>query len=112
MRAGDDLIQLLEESSPNQWLVIHGHKHYPKLQYARGTSGDAPVILSAGSTAAVAYPIYGPDGRNQVHLIEIDVDEAARLGLFQVDGNPRTGLEGCPISAALGTGAPHAKMPT
>lgn len=80
MNGGADLIEALASDPANQWLIIHGHKHYPKLQYARGT-GDAPVILSAGSISAIPYPLYGKDAKNQVHLLCIDLEESKKSGM-------------------------------
>jgi predicted MPP superfamily phosphohydrolase len=83
MIGGADLIAALAANPSNQWLIVHGHKHYPKLQYARG-SNDAPVILSAGSISAIPYALYGKDGKNQVHLIGIDLDDAKTSGMSGV----------------------------
>jgi calcineurin-like phosphoesterase family protein len=83
MKGGDDLINYLESTAPNQWLIIHGHKHYPKLQYARG-SGDSPTILSCGSMSAIPYPEYGRDAKNQVHFVEFDLDYVRATGLHGI----------------------------
>jgi predicted MPP superfamily phosphohydrolase len=80
MEGGADLIEALAADPQNPWLIVHGHKHYPKLQYARGT-GDAPVILSAGSISAIPYALYGKDAKNQVHLICIDLEESKKSGM-------------------------------
>ena len=81
MKGGEDLAQFLGNDAPNQWLIIHGHKHYPRLQYARG-GADAPVMLSAGSISAMPYQMYGKNGKNQVHFIDFDLSLIADKGFY------------------------------
>jgi predicted phosphodiesterase len=45
----DPLMRMLAEHG--DWIVVHGHKHRPWMQYAAG-GGDAPVVFSAGTFAA------------------------------------------------------------
>ena len=73
MTQGRKLLSVLE-SSGQPWLVIHGHKHSPRIEYAQGASGDAPVLFSAGSFSAVLSPAHFPTVRNQFYIIEFDLD--------------------------------------
>lgn len=74
---GPLLVELLRETG-KRWLVIHGHLHLPDLSYA--DAGQlAPVILSAGSVAAKTYSVRGRTPRNQMYVIDFDIDAAAAI---------------------------------
>lgn len=79
MRQGAKLLAMLEESE-QPWLVIHGHKHSPRLDYAQGQSGDAPVVFSAGSFSAILSPAYFPGASNQFYILELDIDYISKNG--------------------------------
>lgn len=79
MSQGDRLIAVLE-SRPEPWMFVHGHQHYPRLDYI-GHSSGGPVRLSSGSVGANLLGELGASVRNQVHLIEFDLDAPADLGL-------------------------------
>ena len=83
MVQGRRLLSALEASGL-PWLVIHGHKHSPRIEYAQGASGDAPIIFSAGSLSAVLSPAYFPAGRNQFYIVEIDLDYVQANGVAGV----------------------------
>lgn len=83
MVQGRALLNALEESGL-PWLVIHGHKHNPKIEYAQGASSGAPVIFSAGSFSAVLPQRSFPVGRNQFYIIEIDLDYVKSNGVAGV----------------------------
>lgn len=75
MKGGDDLLRLLDAVEFGPWLIIHGHKHFPKLTYATGGSAS-PVVFSAGSCAAILYPEIVRHAGNQAYLITLtDSDE-------------------------------------
>ncbi len=77
---GDDLLELLGSGHHGQWIVIYGHKHYPKLEYARG--GDAaPILISSASLTALPYLKYGPNGTNQFHVLEFTRESIERFGV-------------------------------
>jgi hypothetical protein len=76
MRGGHRLLHILGSN----WLVVHGHKHHPKIEYAQG-SGDSPVILSAGSLCAVIYSTLQTLARNEFHLVTFSLDDIERYGL-------------------------------
>lgn len=79
MAQGRMLLDLLENSGQS-WLVVHGHKHSPRIEYAQGTSADTPVVFSAGSFSAVLSPRHFPAGRNQFYVIEIDLEYVRENG--------------------------------
>lgn len=68
LREVEHLLALLERTGP--WLVIHGHKHRPYFQYARGGAGSAAVFSSA-SMSAYAWGQASSIAANQVHLITL-----------------------------------------
>ena len=63
---GSLLLSLLERFGFQ--LVVHGHKHHPKLSYAAG-GGASPAVLASGSLAAIATPILATNARNLFHLV-------------------------------------------
>jgi len=69
MDGGSRLLELLANNDSGDWLVVHGHKHYPNIIHAPGGS-DSPVILSAGSFASKR--LYHDARVNQFYIIEIE----------------------------------------
>ena len=108
MIGGESLLRLLNSGDHGSWLLIHGHKHYPRLDYAEGGAAS-PVIFSAGSFAAVLYPKLAGHARNQFYILEIPVAELDSLGL-DVGGTLRAwdwiGLIGWQTAGAQ-SGLPH-----
>ncbi len=80
MDGAPKLLQLLESGEYGNWIVIHGHKHHPRICYAAGGS-SAPIIFSAGSFSATLYPDISTQVRNQFYLIEFPLSELPTLGL-------------------------------
>jgi predicted MPP superfamily phosphohydrolase len=80
MLGGEKLLKVLGSGKCGDWIVIHGHKHHPRLCYAAGGS-SAPVIFGAGSLSAIIYPELQQIARNQFHLIEFPMSIARTLGL-------------------------------
>lgn len=81
---GEALIQLLEEYG--DWIIIHGHKHNPRIVTAQG-AGSCPItIFSAGSLGAVMNEgRLGKEVRNQFYVLELFFDDAGGLrGTLQV----------------------------
>jgi len=68
LEGGPELLRLLEDDG--DWLVVHGHRHYPNIAYAAGGS-RAPVIMAAGSFSAMLYPELGARVRNQFHIVDV-----------------------------------------
>jgi hypothetical protein len=81
MKGGQKLIDLLSQSACGQWLIVHGHKHHPKITYAAGSTSSSPVVFAAGSVSAVLYHELTAFTRNQFHIVELDPNEISRLGL-------------------------------
>lgn len=71
MYNGDELISLLDKF--NFDLIIHGHKHDPRIRYAQG-GGNAPVIFSAGSFSAFRSSIL-QGGHNTFHIITLEINK-------------------------------------
>lgn len=82
MKNGQLLLDLLGNGEFGNWLIIHGHKHHPKLCYASGGAGS-PVIFSAGSLSVdIQHDLQGA-ARNQFYMIRIPLSSSAR----RLDGN-------------------------
>jgi hypothetical protein len=76
MEEGDRLIDLLD-TRPERWMLLHGHKHEPVLDYfGNGSSGS--VRLSAGSVGASLLGEVGPGVGNQLHVVEFHGDAIDR----------------------------------
>lgn len=72
MQGGDQLLELLSSSADGRWLIVHGHKHFPRVTYAPG-GGNAPVVFAAGSLASMNL-LHGANLSNQFYLLEIEKD--------------------------------------
>ena len=71
MYNGDELITILDRF--NFDLIIHGHKHDPRVRYSQG-GGNSPVIFSAGSFSAYSTLLL-QGGHNTFHIMTIEVNE-------------------------------------
>jgi predicted phosphodiesterase len=80
MTNGPGLIELLGSGDVGEWLVIHGHRHRPRLFYAQGATCP-PVVLSAGSLCGHIDSVLQGYARNQFYLVEIDVTDSRKWGL-------------------------------
>lgn len=76
LQRGDLLLDLLD-ARPERWVVLHGHKHEPVLDYfGHGTGGS--VRLAAASVGAnVAAQ---PNITNQLHVVDFHL-QARAIGL-------------------------------
>jgi 3',5'-cyclic AMP phosphodiesterase CpdA len=81
MQGGQRLIELLGNSRFGSWLIVHGHKHHPKISYAAGPTSATPVVFAAGSVSAFLYPELATHTRNQFHLLELSRSEIKKFGL-------------------------------
>lgn len=73
------LLDLL--GADGSWLIIHGHKHRPWIQYAPG-GGGSPVLFSAGSFSAPLDGVLAQSTKNQFYLLDLITDsEAVELDL-------------------------------
>jgi len=80
MVGGERLIEALDSGLFGSWLLIHGHKHYPRLAYAGGST-SSPIIFSAGSFSAVLWQKVQSRAQNQFYILEIPIAELDLLGL-------------------------------
>lgn len=108
MKGGESLLEMLASGSIGHWLVIHGHKHYPKIDHAAG-GNCAPVVFSAGSLCAVLYETIASLVRNQFYIITIPIADVLRLGLvgevMAWDWGEGVGWQ--PASGPVTRGIPH-----
>ncbi len=72
MKNGDKLINDLTGIRVGPWLVIHGHKHIPRLFYGPG-GNLAPAIFSAGSFSARIWPESAEIARNEFYIMDLHV---------------------------------------
>lgn len=112
MLQGDRLISILE-MRPEPWILIHGHSHFPRLDYIGNRSGG-PIRLASASIGANLLEISGTKVRNQFHILDFDLKAAAELGLRVAgvveshDWVPGVGWElaladsGLPVKASFG----------
>src|SRR5450759_3743692 len=80
MRDCDRLIDLLGDGNLGQWLIVHGHKHFPNIAYSAGAA-QSPVVFSCGSFSARLSPELQTRARNQFYIIEIPLKKVKVLGL-------------------------------
>lgn len=80
-RNGRRLVNLLGSGRFGRWLIIHGHKHLPNVEYAPGSSAS-PCVLSVGSFGAKLSPTQTFEARNQFYIVELVAAELrSDLGL-------------------------------
>jgi calcineurin-like phosphoesterase family protein len=72
---GDKLLNSLSEADLGDWMVIHGHKHLPRLLYGSGSTGSAPIIFSAGSFSTRKFPVSTVENRNDFYVVEVQVPD-------------------------------------
>lgn len=80
---GNLLIEALSSGEHGEWLIVHGHKHFPNLSYAAGQVSP-PIVLSCGSFSARLYKELQTLARNQLYLIEIPLSDCQKWGLVGV----------------------------
>lgn len=80
MKNGQILLDMLAADPNNDWIVIHGHKHCPKISYAAG-GVSSPTVLSCGSVGAKLYPELNGSARNQWYLLEFPIHLFEKYGL-------------------------------
>jgi hypothetical protein len=76
MKNGQLLLDMLGSGSFGNWIVVHGHKHHPKLCYASG-GATSPVIFSAGSLSVdIQHELQGWS-RNQFYILRMPVESSS-----------------------------------
>jgi predicted MPP superfamily phosphohydrolase len=111
MEGGQSLLKLLGSGKFGNWLVIHGHKHFPKLSYAQGFTGG-PIVFSAGSLCAFLEPEIQAKARNQFYIIKfnlVDFNKYGFVGRFEawdwsigIGWMPASDNSGLPTSGGFG----------
>ncbi len=79
MTNGDRLLNMLDEVDVGPWLILHGHKHIPRIFYAPG-GNSSPTIFSAGSFAAKQYAEIQDVARCEFYLLDLLVPREMRFG--------------------------------
>jgi 3',5'-cyclic AMP phosphodiesterase CpdA len=89
-----DVIQMLQKYSFN--IVLHGHKHYPHVNFLLRSDSGAMTIVGAGTTTSPYLEEQRTFGNNY-NLLEFDRDQvtitrfkANPAGQFQLDSVPQT----------------------
>ncbi len=110
MKQGQELLDLINKHG--EWIVIHGHKHDPRLSYASGQSSVTPIVFAAGSLTASLYPEIASTARNQFYIIEFPLDDIATNGLvgtfkawdwiYESGWQPATSGSGLPSTGSFG----------
>jgi len=100
-------------------LVLHGHKHHPRLG-ARQSGNEHPLVsVCAGSFSAVLHPLYYDGIPNLFHVINVDGREAGTDRIFgKVDTwtftnnqwRAASGVKGLYASEAFGSAATPAEI--
>lgn len=80
MKDGELLLKDLKDANVGPWLVLHGHKHHPKI-FRSEWGGGGPMVFSMGSLTATLYAEILPYSANQFYIIEIDLKDIQRYGL-------------------------------
>ena len=77
IKNGQLLLDVLAEKG--HWLVVHGHKHHAKIEYAKGQVFQ-PIVFAAGSFSGRLEADNALVSKNHFHLVEIDCDRAELAG--------------------------------
>jgi 3',5'-cyclic AMP phosphodiesterase CpdA len=80
MKDGQLLLDLLSSDVKGRWLVVHGHKHHPKLTYAAG-GNNSPVVFASGSLCAQLFKELQTATKNQFHIMTLSSDNLLNYGL-------------------------------
>ncbi|WP_237064231.1 metallophosphoesterase family protein [Microbulbifer zhoushanensis] len=81
MEGASRLMAMLSEEATGDWMLIHGHKHFPKIYYGQSSYGQSPIIFSAGSFSGDTNGELGTVASNQVYLLEFNLEEIENYGL-------------------------------
>jgi predicted MPP superfamily phosphohydrolase len=64
--------RLLERlANYGNWVVVHGHKHHPKISYAAG-GATSPIVFSAASFSSVLYAALQTRTKNQFYCLNLE----------------------------------------
>lgn len=70
MRGGQELLRLLGTGDYGTWLIVHGHKHHPKIENAAG-GASSPIVFAAGSLCANLHLELQTAARNQFYILSL-----------------------------------------
>lgn len=76
---GSEFLNMLETSTQN-CLVLHGHKHLPRVSLGGGLLART-VLFSIGSLSAILYQKLATISSNQFYILELDSDSIASSGM-------------------------------
>lgn len=114
----ENLLQVLTKHSFD--LILHGHKHQPRLKTQMINNGHPYVSLCAGSFSAVLHPLYFDGSSNLFHIVNIQGREGSSQGIkgtvqswtHTADGTWKAShqLRGIPAIEAFGSMATPAQI--
>ncbi|MBK7956450.1 MAG: metallophosphoesterase [Candidatus Accumulibacter sp.] len=71
MRNGQDLLDGIVKATGTSWLIIHGHRHKPRLIHGASSTNAVPFVLGAGSLGARITGV-----PNQFHIASLYTSHA------------------------------------
>jgi 3',5'-cyclic AMP phosphodiesterase CpdA len=82
IRNGQELLDGILKATSTSWLVVHGHRHTPRLVHGASDNNDVPFVFGAGSLGARLTGV-----ANQFHMITLHVppenDHASISGVVE-----------------------------
>lgn len=75
IKNGQRLLDLL--AANGHWLVVHGHKHHPKIEYAQGQYRQ-PIVLACGSFSGRLESDNAAVSKNYFHIAQVQ-EHASRI---------------------------------
>ena len=107
MHGAERLLTGLTENDEYDWLIIHGHKHYPKIYYGSTGTGSSIPIISAGSFSGDITGKLQSRVSNQFYIIDIYEQYTESLGIVgQITAWDWAHGRGW-VKASLNSGLPH-----
>jgi 3',5'-cyclic AMP phosphodiesterase CpdA len=76
----ENLVLLLNENRFD--LIIHGHKHHPRLKSNFSNNSHPYVTLCAGSFSAVLHPLHYGSISNSFHIIDVEGRDQSTQGIL------------------------------
>jgi 3',5'-cyclic AMP phosphodiesterase CpdA len=82
IRNGHDLLTGLLKATSTSWLVVHGHRHLPRLVHGASDNNDVPFVFGVGSLGARMTGV-----ANQFHVVTLHAppenDHASITGVVE-----------------------------
>lgn len=79
---GEQLLRLLQDLGQPNWLVLHGHRHMPCVQYG-SSAPTAPLIFSAGSFSANLHLRLQGRTANQFYVLHLENADNVLRGRYE-----------------------------